>query len=79
MSTIIIPGIRPEISKMYPVMGKFERGGRGFLDLDVGQGNHAKNKKPQMNADKRRFVSLAPAYYKLFIRDQSEGYENHSN
>ena len=41
--------------------------------------NKFRNNKPQMNADERRFVSLAPAFYNFFIREQSEGYENHSN
>ena len=41
--------------------------------------NKFKNEKPQMNTDERRFVSLAPAFYNFFFREQNEGYENYSN
>jgi hypothetical protein len=35
--------------------------------------------KPQMNADKRRFVIRASVIFEFFFNEQSEGYENHSN
>jgi hypothetical protein len=36
-------------------------------------------KKPQMNADKRRFVHRASAFHNFFFREQFKNNENHSN